>query len=153
MRFLELRVPPPLVMLTAGALMWLAARATPGLSVQYPARWVVLIAFAALGMGIAFTGIVQFQRAKTTIHPMNPGETSALVTSGIYARTRNPMYLGLALVLCGWAAFLGNLVAVAGIPVFMLYIARFQIAPEERVLAEKFRTEFAAYRARVGRWI
>ena len=63
------------------------------------------------------------------------------------------MYLGLALILLGWAIYLGNIAALAGLPLFVLYINRFQIAPEERALAERFGAEFEAYRSRVRRWL
>ena len=84
---------------------------------------------------------------------MKPGETTALVAVGVYKLTRNPMYLGMLLMLIGWAIFLSNVVAFAFLPVFVLYINRFQIEPEERVLALKFGSEFAAYQTRVRRWL
>ena len=84
---------------------------------------------------------------------MKPNSTSSLVISGIYRYTRNPMYLGFVLVLLGWAAFLSNLAALALLPAFVLYINRFQIMPEEHVLASLFPHGYPAYRARVRRWI
>ena len=75
------------------------------------------------------------------------------LTTGLYRVTRNPMYLGMLLVLFGWAVFLSNLAALLIAPLFALYITRFQIIPEERVLAEKFGAAFMAYQSQVRRWL
>ncbi len=72
---------------------------------------------------------------------------------GIYSITRNPMYLGLLFVLTAWSIFLANPLPFLMLPVFMLYINRFQIAPEERALTALFGSDFAAYQSRVRRWI
>ena len=84
---------------------------------------------------------------------MQPAKTTSLVAGGVYRFTRNPMYLGLLLVLAGWAVFLSNALAFALLPAFIAYIGRFQIAPEERALAAKFGTEYEAYRTEVRRWL
>ena len=83
---------------------------------------------------------------------MKSEKAFSLVTSGIYTFTRNPMYVGLLLVLVGWAEFLSSAVALAGSVAFFLYIGQFQIGPEDRVLAKMFRPEYAEYRAKVRRW-
>jgi protein-S-isoprenylcysteine O-methyltransferase Ste14 len=90
---------------------------------------------------------------RTTTNPLKPANASALVVRGIYRVTRNPMYLGLAALLAAWAIYLSSLAALAVLPLFVLYINRFQIAPEERALRSRFGAEFEAYRARVRRWI
>ena len=76
-----------------------------------------------------------------------------MVSSGIYGRTRNPMYLGFLLALAGWAAWLANGAALLVLPVFVLLMNRLQIAPEERALGAHFGAEYQGYRARVRRWI
>jgi protein-S-isoprenylcysteine O-methyltransferase Ste14 len=106
-----------------------------------------------LGVLICLSGVVSFRRAKTTVNPMKPDSTSSLVVSGIYRYTRNPMYVGFALVLFGWAAFLSSVAALAFGPVFIVYMNRFQIQPEERMLSSLFPHEYPAYRARVRRWV
>ena len=63
------------------------------------------------------------------------------------------MYVGMVLLLLGWAAFLSNLAALAFLPAFVVYINRFQIVPEERVLASIFPRDYPAYRAKVRRWV
>ncbi len=87
------------------------------------------------------------------MNPIKPGAASSLVSSGVYRFTRNPMYLGLSVTLLGWAVFLSNWLALLAVPVFVLYINRFQIDPEERVLSSLFGAEYAAYKEKVRRWL
>lgn len=150
---LELKVPPPAVALVTALAMWWLARSGPWLGLPLPGRRLIALGLVALGVGFALAGLLAFRRAQTTINPTRPGSTSALVRAGIYTRSRNPMYLGLLSVLCGWGLFLGNALAFALLPVFVVYLNRFQIEPEERVLAEKFGDEFADYCRAVRRWI
>ena len=153
MKALELKIPPPLVALLIGVGMWLLARAT--LSLQLPAalRLGAALVLAAAGIGAAVSGVVAIHRAKTTLNPFNPDETTSLVTNGIFERTRNPMYLGLLLVVTAWAVYLCVPWALLGPLVFVFYLNRFQIAPEERIMAAKFGNEFSAYRQKVRRWL
>lgn len=153
MNWLELKIPPPVVALLIAIGMWLVRTATGMLSFALSDRLAIAIVLAVLGGGVAVAGIVSFRRAGTTANPTRPEATSSLVATGIYRFTRNPMYFGSALVLIGWAVYLSNLVVFAGPLLFVLYINRFQIVPEERVLAAKFGTAFDDYRRRTRRWI
>ena len=153
MKSLELKVPPPAVALLMAIAMWLATTASGALSFVLPDRLVIAIALAVLGGAVAAAGIVSFRRAGTTVNPTRPEATSSLVATGVYRFTRNPMYLGSALVLVGWAFYLSNVLAFAGPLLFALYIDRFQIVPEERALTAKFGTAFDDYRRRTRRWI
>ena len=153
MNALELKIPPPIVMTLTAAAMWLVAYAIPTVTASWPLQWLIALVLAITGIGLAIQGARSFRRASTTVNPLKPETTSNLVTSGIYRFTRNPMYLGMSILLTGWAVFLGNLVALLGVPVFMLYIGRFQIAPEERVLAKLFGKEFSDYQQQVRRWL
>jgi len=153
MRALELKVPPPVVALVIAGAMWTFARAVPELGFPLPYRTALALALAAAGAATALSGVALFRRARTTVNPLKPDATSALVTSGIYRLTRNPMYLGLLFVLAGWAAYLAHLGACLVLPAFVLYLNRFQITPEERVLAARFGAEYSAYCAGVRRWL
>jgi protein-S-isoprenylcysteine O-methyltransferase Ste14 len=109
-------------------------------------------------MGIAgavMTGLamLSFWRARTTANPMKPSSASFLVTSGIYRFTRNPMYLGMLLLLVGWALYVANALALLFLPAFILYMNRFQIKPEERALTARFGREYLEYMSQVHRWI
>lgn len=150
---LELKIPPVAVALITAAGMWFAARAVPGFDVPFRGYEVVSGLVAASGGIIALLGVVAFSRAGTTVNPMKPGSSSALVQSGIYSVTRNPMYLGLLLVLLSWAIYLAHVLTVLFLPAFVWYMNRYQIEPEERALASLFGSEFTAYAARVRRWL
>jgi len=132
--------------------MWGISRLAP-LGGEPSGRIAVAVALAALGTTFSVSGALAFRRAKTTKNPMKPQAASSLVTAGVYKITRNPMYLGLALLLLGWAAFLWSAWALLGPVIFVGYISRFQIAPEERVLASLFGSEYSAYKANVRRWL
>lgn len=153
MKTLELKIPPPAVALLVAIAMWLAASASSFLAFTLPARLAIALAVAALGVAISAAGTVSFWRAKTTVNPTRPDAASSLVATGIYSLTRNPMYLGLLLVLAGWAIYLSNAVTFVGPLLFLLYINRFQIVPEERALAARFGMAFEDYRRRTRRWI
>jgi protein-S-isoprenylcysteine O-methyltransferase Ste14 len=150
---LALKLPPVALVVIVAALMWIASSATPTFDFFLPAKSLLSVSLAMIGAVTCLSGVVSFRRAKTTVNPMKPNSTSSLIVSGIYKYTRNPMYLGFVLVLLGWAAFLSNLAALALLPAFVVYINRFQIVPEEHVLASLFPHEYPAYRAKVRRWV
>lgn len=153
MSTLELKVPPPAVTLLTGVLMWLVARAAHFAAFAIPGRTEFAVGFALAGFLVSALAFFSFRRAGTTVNPTKPSETYSLVAAGTYKFTRNPMYLGLLLVLFGWAIFLSNAAAFVLLPAFVLYINRFQIEPEERALALKFGSEYGAYKAGVRRWL
>ncbi len=152
MRLLELKIPPVGVFLLVGGAMWLLADEVPDLRLGLPLRDLLPPLLVAVGGGFGLAGIAAFARARTSVDPMNPDKASTVVDSGIYRFTRNPMYVGLLFVLLAWAFRLDSPVAFAGPPVFVLYMTRLQIIPEERVLAERFGEDYEAYRRRVRRW-
>ena len=112
---------------------------------------ITTITLASIGSSVA--AIISFRHAGTTINPMKPETTSLLVCGGIYSVSRNPMTVGLVFVLVAWAVFLSSAWTWLGPPAFVLYINRFQIAPEERVLSALFPTGYSAYKSRVRRWL
>ena len=153
MHALKLKVPPPIVALLVAVAMWAVALMAGDIEMSAPGRIAAALAFAITGAGIAISGVLAFRRARTTINPLKPEAASSLVTSGVYRLTRNPMYLGLCLALVAWALFLFSPLAFLGPLLFILYINRFQIAPEETALAAGFEEEFANYKLKVRRWI
>ena len=153
MHALELKIPPPAVAALVAAAMWGISLATPALEVPGLPRVAIAVALALIGFCIDVAGLISFRRARTTINPMKPGATSALVTSGIYKRSRNPMYVGLLFLLVAWAVFVASAWAIVGPVAFVLYINRFQIEPEERVLTNIFGADYSAYKSAVRRWL
>ena len=153
MHFLELKVPPVALVFFIAALMWFVARAVPAFALVIPGREFLAVSVAVGGAVTSISGIASFRRAKTTVNPMKPDSSSSLVRTGIYSRTRNPMYLGFLLVLGGWAIFLSNVLAFLLLPAFIFYMKRFQIEPEERALTSLFGQDFVDYKSRVRRWL
>jgi protein-S-isoprenylcysteine O-methyltransferase Ste14 len=150
---LEHRIPPPVVAVAVAAAMWGLSSFQPALPLSAAVRPVAAAAFAIAGVAFDLLALTAFLRARTTINPVEPDKASALVTGGVYRVTRNPMYVGLALLLVAWAVHLSMLWPLAGPLLFVLYIGRFQIAPEERVMRQKFGDAYASYAARVRRWL
>lgn len=153
MRSLETLIPPPIVAAAVAFCMWLAAPASARELASPSLRLTLALALAIIGIAIAVAGARAFNRAKTTTNPLKPHTASALVIGGIYQITRNPMYVGVTLVLVGVSAWLWWWPAILGPIAFVGYITRFQIQPEERALAAKFGAEYKAYCERVRRWI
>ncbi len=153
MKKLELFIPPPIIAGLIAALMWLVVPGVPSVA-QLPLHHLV-ISFGAmiLGMGFAMAGVAIVLLHKSTINPHSPEKTSHLVTGGVYRFTRNPMYVGILLVLAGWAFYLSHILPLLFLPGFLFYMNRFQIIPEEQVLEKRFGTEFTVYRDSVRRWL
>ena len=153
MNWLEHKPPPPIVALFIGAAMWGSARISPQFQVGEGIRVVAAIIFVVFGLAVTLLGAAAFRRAQTTLNPLKPETASALVVNGVYRYTRNPMYVGFALALAGWAIYLSAPLAFFGPVLFVLFITHFQIIPEERVLSKKFGQQFEVYQQRVRRWL
>ncbi len=153
MRHLRLKIPPPLVALVAAAAIWALSRAFPGLHFDLRGRPAIASVLAGLGIAVSAAGIGRFFQVRTTIRPEHPENTTSLVTTGVYRVTRNPMYLGLVLMLSAWAVMKSNAAGFVVIPLFVLFLQEFQIVPEEDALSSKFGNDYAEYRRRVRRWL
>jgi len=150
---LQLKVPPDLVWIVAATLMWLASRWAPGIAVETPIR--IALAGLLVGGGVALivAARVALNRAQTTWHPSRPDRATQLVTGGPFRYSRNPTYLGMLLVLLGWAVLLASPLALVPAGLFVAYLNRFQIRPEERALSALFGHEYDVYAGRVRRWL
>ena len=150
---MDLLIPPPVVFAIVAAAMWLINRAVDAARIDSGLRAPVAIALLIAGAFVMAMAVASFVAAKTTINPLKPTRASRLITGGAFRFTRNPIYLGDLLILAAIAVWLGqpaNLALLAG---FAWYIGRFQIRPEERALSKLFGAEYAAYCARVRRWL
>lgn len=150
---LDHKVPPPIVGALAGLAMWLLAPVGPSWSVGHAPSSAVVALLVVVGLAFDILGLLAFRASRTTVNPMKPERASALVTRGVYRVTRNPMYVGMCFLLLAWAVHLSALLPFAGPLLFGLYIDRFQIQPEERVLAQLFGEQFTQYSVRVRRWL
>ncbi len=153
MRTLELKVPPVVIGLLLGVVMFATARLAPAFGFHLPANRIIAAGLAVIGVFVAVLGVASFRRAGTTVNPLQPAAASQLVVSGIYRWTRNPMYLGMLLVLLGWGVVLANAIAFLAALAFIPLMNRLQIGPEERILAATFGPAFTAYQSAVRRWL
>lgn len=146
-------IPPPVVALLFGAAMWAVDRQVSAGRVE--SAWLPPIAGVLLAAGVLLliAAVVSFIAARTTINPLHPAKASSLITTGVFRLSRNPIYLADLLLLAAFAVWLGNPLNVVFLAMFVWYIQRFQILPEERALAERFGASYAAYCARVRRWL
>jgi protein-S-isoprenylcysteine O-methyltransferase Ste14 len=150
---LELKIPPAALWLAAAGSTGLLAKAIPHLSFEFRGDGIMAIVVAFAGGALALAGVIEFRRSNTSVNPLDPNRASSLVTTGVYRYTRNPMYLGMATALLGVTLWVGTLWGIFVIFLFCIYLTRFQIMPEERLLEQKFGQEFHAYCARVRRWL
>ena len=150
---LELKIPPVLVTVIAALVMWILSNLIP--IATYTTNWNIVLSSLLFCAGslLALLGVIEFKKHQTTVDPRIPHQTERLVISGIYKISRNPMYLGFLLMLAGWAFFLSHFIAVLMLPVFIIYMNKYQIAAEERWMLEKFGDEFLIYTGKVRRWI
>lgn len=153
MNALELKIPPPAQFVITAASMFGVSKIVPALKFSLTGSTALGIVLGVIGLSSGIMGVMQFKKAQTTPNPQALEKVSSLVTSGIYQYTRNPMYLGLVLMLLGWALYLSHFLAFILIPLFMMYITRFQIQPEERMMTQKFGQNYQAYLQKVRRWI
>lgn len=147
------KIPPPVVGALVGVAMWYAATIGPSWAMNETLRYALVSLFLVAGLSVDLLGLLAFRASKTTINPLKPQTASALVIGGVYRYTRNPMYVGMFFLLIAWAVYLAALLPFIGPFVFMGYITRFQILPEERVLARMFGEQYRQYAARVRRWL
>ena len=151
MKALELRIPPPVILLLFALLLAGLRRILP--ATPFPGDQVLGLVLVVGGIGIALAGVLQFRRARTTIHPLHPQQTRTVVTEGIYRHTRNPMYLGMAAALAGLCLSLSQPAGLVLVPLFCKVLSLLQIQPEERLLLGKFGDGYRDYMARVRRWL
>ena len=153
MSSLDLKIPPDVVWVAVAGLMWLTSQVTAGFGVVESIRRPLALILMAIGTSLIVAARVALNRAGTTWHPTEPGRTTALVTSGVYRFSRNPTYLGMEIVLLSWAVVLASPAAGLVSGLFVAYIARFQIQPEELVLSASLGQEYRDYSNRVRRWV
>lgn len=152
-RRVEMLLPPLVALVATAGVMFGVASLAPGRTFVLPGSTGIGIALGALGLGVVIAAARSFRAKQTTVNPLTPDAATALVSTGVFRVTRNPMYLGFVLVLAGWAAYLSSSIAWLLVPGLAVYLTEFQIKPEERALLAKFGSEFSEYAARVRRWL
>ncbi len=147
------RVPPLIVLAVFVIIMRYVVFLFPFLTLESDLHFSVPVLVVLLGLSLIFISSITLYRHGTTLNPLKPQLTSILVTSGLYRYSRNPIYSGLVLILAGWGVYLQNLASLFCVLLFVLYINRFQIFPEEESLAQKFGVEYEIYKNSVNRWL
>lgn len=147
------RIPPGLVAIAGGLAIWAIARSVPASRVPVPGSRLTAAVLLAAGAVLVLLGVASFLRARTTVDPLHPEKASTLVVTGIYRFTRNPMYLGLALMLLALTFRLSAWPGLIIVALFVAYMNRFQIRPEEEALEARFGEAARAYRRSVRRWL
>ncbi len=150
---LQLKIPPPIYALSIALIMWLSSQYFPVAQLISSPWNDVGIVVMLLAIFLDFSSLYLFFKKRTTPNPMKPEFTTGLVTNGLYKISRNPMYLGMLIILFGFAIFLGNLTSFLVLPAFYIVITEMQIKPEERILEKKFGKEFLDYKNKVRRWL
>ena len=148
---IKTKIPPPLVALTFGFLINYTKDIFPKIEIR---NQIIFGSFMIIiGLIIILSAIIQFKKYKTTITPLNPFEATKLIVHGIYKYSRNPMYLGLLLILSGIGIIQNPIGGLLFIASFILYINHFQIIPEESAMLDLFKDDFLKYKENVRRWI
>lgn len=149
---MKLKIPPVAVTLIFGGIVWFIDYFLPNETLNFNYRNWLISVLIITGTSIAILGVIEFRRKKTTVNPQKPQNTSNMVDTGIYRLSRNPMYLGLLLILCGWILYSDNIYTLLIVPLFIWYMNIFQIIPEEKVMQEKFGIDYLNYKNEVRRW-
>ncbi|MGM0516157.1 MAG: methyltransferase family protein [Pseudomonadota bacterium] len=150
---LNMLVPPPVALLIGIALVWGLSEWLPATNIDLPGRaWIAGLLFAA-GLSLMIVAAWSLEKAHTTINPIWPDHAKHLVTSGIYRFSRNPIYVGDALILAGMVFWFGNGLGIVVVALFVLFIDRVQIRAEESALRRLFGEGYTQYCRRVRRWL
>jgi protein-S-isoprenylcysteine O-methyltransferase Ste14 len=149
----HLKIPPALIGAGFALIQLVVARQIPRLAVEIETQIPIALFVAAIGFGIAIFGVLSFKKAATTVNPLSPEKTRSLVKSGVYSYSRNPMYLGMMIVLVAWSIYIGNVASTAIVVLFWAYITHFQIKPEEEALNVLFPEDFRDYCQNIRRWL
>ena len=149
MKSLETKIPPLIVVLFFLFLIFFLRNLLQVFTFK------IYVPFFFLWLAIAFfsTGIIEFRKYKTTLNPLKPEESSALLTTGVFKFSRNPIYLALLNLLISFSIYLGSFLGLIILPLFVIYMNQFQIKPEEKAMLKLYGKEFENYCSNVRRWI
>ena len=147
------KIPPPIILLLCGIAMWFVAHSAYAYTIANPFALILAIILAIFGIYVCASAIRQFKAVETTISPLQPESATSLVHNGIFGKTRNPMYVGLFLILLGWAVWLQSASNIFILIAFVFGLTELQIKPEEAALRKVFGQGYIDYCKRVRRWI
>lgn len=148
---MKLKIPPPILGILFYGFLYFSKDYLPKMSFSYGVEVSTFVII--LGVIIDLLAMKEFRKHKTTLTPLHPEKTTFIVTTGIFNYSRNPMYLGLVLILLGISVRVNLVGGIVILPLFVFYLSYFQIIPEEKVLEIKFGDEYLNYKRRVRRWL
>ena len=148
---METKIPPPIVTLIFGLSIYFSRGIFQLVEIKHSFYFGILL--LVLGFVILISAVRLFRKDKTTVNPLSPEQATKLVTDGIFKYSRNPMYLGMALVLGSIAVFFNLIGGIILVALFCAYITKFQILPEERAMRDLFSDDFDKYTKVTRRWI
>ena len=146
-----LKIPPPLLVVILVVSNYFSSKKID--LIHLPNQDFISILILLIGMLILINPIFKFIKSKTTIDPIKFKKVNKLITSGIYKYSRNPMYLGLLMIVISTSIFFLNILSITTPFLFYCWINRFQIKREEIFLTEKFGKEYLLYMTKTRRWI
>ena len=146
-----IKIPPPLIVLTLIISIYFSSKKIDLINIPFQLE----ISFFILSLGILvfINPVLKFIKSKTTINPIQFEETNRLVTSGIFKYSRNPMYLGMLMIIISTSIFYLNIYSILTPFLFIFWINKFQIKREEIFLTEKFGKEYLSYKNKTRRWL
>tara|TARA_B000000475_G_scaffold124003_1_gene100216 strand:- start:2715 stop:3161 length:447 start_codon:yes stop_codon:yes gene_type:complete len=148
---METKIPPPIVTLVFGLSIYFSRGIFQAVEIKY--SFYIGILLLILGLAVLIFAVRLFRKDKTTVNPLSPEQATKLVTDGIFKYSRNPMYLGMALILCSIAVIFNLIGGIVLVALFCFYITKFQIIPEERAMSNLFSQDFDKYKEATRRWI
>ena len=146
-----LKIPPPILVLILVSFNYFSSKKIDLFNLPY--QNLISILILLIGMLILINPIFKFIKSKTTIDPIKFKKVNKLITTGIYKYSRNPMYLGLLMIVTSTSLFYLNIFSITTPILFYFWINRFQIKREEIFLTEKFGKEYSLYKAKTRRWL
>ena len=148
---MKTKIPPPIVTLVSALLIFFSKELFPNYAFDYQSMLSIVIFIS--GLMILISAVSLFKKKETTVNPMSPEKASSLVVDGVFKYTRNPMYLGMSVVLLSISIqfnLIGGLLIVC---LFVAYITAFQIIPEEEAMEENFGQDYLLFKKNTRRWI
>ena len=147
----KLKIPPPILVIILITSIYFSSDKLDLISIPY--RTLFSIVILSIGILVIINPVVKFIKSKTTVNPVEFKNVEKLVTSGIYKYSRNPMYLGMIMILISTTVYYLNFYSLLTPFIFYFWINRFQIKREEVFLEEKFGQEYLSYKTKTRRWI
>jgi len=145
------KIPPPIVTFFFGLCIYFSQEYFPNFNLEFLTMLSYILYFA--GLTVLILAVRMFKKQNTTVNPIKIKNASSLVTSGIFKYSRNPMYLGMVMILLGLALMFNVIGGILFTLLFAIYITKYQIRPEEEVMERLFGEDFLKYKNSARMWL